>query len=359
MNNRKLVLENGTVFEGVGFGYDGEVVAELVFNTAVVGYQEIISDPSYYGQMVCMTYPIIGTYGMTDEDYESKNIVMSGLIVKEYNDTPSNFRYTRTLSEVMIDNKVVGISKLDTRELTKLLRDNGSCKAMICNIDKPLDECLELINSFNLEENYVSKVSAKKVWYSRTANPKYNVVTIDCGVRLNLVKKLNQAGCNVIVVPYNTKVEEILKYKPNGLFISNGPGNPQKAIDVINTIKELKGRLPILGVEFGMCAISLAYDAKVYKNKVGHHGVNNPIKNVNTGKIDIASQNNSYYVCSKSLENTPLKITHVSVINNEVEGFMDEDTKVIGINFNPETGSGMSEDEYIINQFINLMGGKR
>ncbi|MBO5711546.1 MAG: glutamine-hydrolyzing carbamoyl-phosphate synthase small subunit, partial [Acholeplasmatales bacterium] len=284
MNNRKLVLENGKVFEGVGFGYDGEVVAELVFNTAVVGYQEMLSDPTYYGQMVCMTYPIIGTYGMTDEDYESKNIVMSGLIVREYNDAPSNFRYTRTLSEVMVDNKVVGIEGVDTRELTRIIRDGGSQKAIICDIDKPLAECLAQIKEVNSLEDAVAKVSTKKVWYSRTANPKYNVVAIDCGVRLNLIKKLNQAGCNVVVVPYNTTVEEILKYKPNGLFISNGPGNPECAEQAIEVVKNLKGKMPILGIELGMCVIGVAYVSKLIKNKLGHHGVNNPVKNLSSNK---------------------------------------------------------------------------
>ncbi len=359
MNNCKLVLENGKVFEGKGFGYEGEVVAELVFNTAVVGYQEILSDPSYYGQMVCMTYPIIGTYGMTDEDYESKNVVMSGLIVREYNDIPSNFRYTRTLSEVMVDNKVVGIEGIDTRELTRYLLNNGNCKAMICSIDKPLDECLSQIAEFDSLDNALAKVSTKKVWYSRTANPKYNVVTIDCGVRLNLIKKLNQAGCNVVVVPYNTTVEEIFKYKPNGLFVSNGPGNPELAVEAIEAIKKLKGKMPILGIELGMCIVALAYGAKLEKLRVGHHGANNPVKNIKTGKIDITSQNHTYTIDMASLENTELKQSHVNVLSNEVAGVSDEVNKVIAVNYNPETGAGISDDEFIISQFVELMGGKR
>ena len=212
---RKLVLQNGKTFEGVGFGSLNECVAELIFNTSVVGYQEIISDPVNSNKMICMTYPLIGNYGLTDEDYESKNIFAKGLIVREYNDLPSNFRYTRTLSEVMEENNVCGISEVDTRELTKIIRENGSMKAIITDVDKPLEECLEIINSTDINENLASKVSSKRVWYSRTANPTNSVALIDLGTRLSIIKNLNSLGFNVTIYPANSSVEEILKSKPD------------------------------------------------------------------------------------------------------------------------------------------------
>ena len=267
--NRKLVLEDGHVFLGDGFGSFDERVAEIVFNTSVVGYQEILSDPSYCGQMVCMTYPLIGNYGLTDEDYESKNIYMSGFIVREYNDIPSNFRFTRTLGEVMEENHAVGISGVDTREIVRLIRDKGSMKALICDIDKPIDECMKLINNYEYPKNQVPTVSSKKIWYSRTPNPLFTVVAVDCGVKLNIIRKLNQCGCNVVVVPYDTPKDVIMKFKPDGLFLSNGPGDPENVKPVIELVRQMKGVVPILGICLGHQIIGLAYGATTYKMKFG------------------------------------------------------------------------------------------
>ena len=361
MNNRKLVLENGKVFEGIGFGSKESKIANVVYNTAVVGYQEIISDPAYCNQMICMSYPLIGNYGLTDEDYESKHIKLSGMIVREYNDIPSNFRYTRTLGEVLEENNVVGISGIDTREIIRIIRDNGSMKALICDIDKPFDECMEELKNYVLPTNLVSEVSSKKVWYSRTPNPKYNVVVIDCGLKLNLVKKLNSAGCNVVVVPYNTSVEEMLKYKPNGFLISNGPGNPCELKELVQNIRSLIGKKPILGIGLGCELIALAYDVKLVKMNCGHHGSNYPVKNIKTGKVEITSQNYSYGFDEESLENSPLVITRINVITKDVEGIGEPSCGVMGIQYEPNTP--INEDsENIINDFVEKMGklgGKR
>ena len=360
MNNRKLVLENGLVFEGIGFGSSNEVVAEIIFNTAVVGYQEIISDPANCNKMVCMTYPLIGNYGLTDEDYESKIIATKGLVVREYNELPSNFRYTRTLGEVMEENGVSGIAEVDTRMLTRVIREQGSMKALICNIDKPLDECLEVIKNYEEEKNLVSLVSSKKIWYSRTPNPIYNVAVIDLGTKMNLIKRLNQAGCNVISFPYNTSKEEILKYKPNGIFVSSGPGNASHLDNVIELVKSLIGTLPILGVGLGHHVVALAHGAKITKMKCGHHGCNYPVKNLGTGKVEITSQNHSYVVEKDSLPKN-LNITHVNVINNEIEGLMDAKKLIMTVQFEPVVPIDESS-ENIFQGFLDIMkkhGGKK
>ncbi len=358
---RKLVLEDGHVFEGVGFGSMEEKIAEIVFNTSVVGYQEILSDPSYCSQMVCMTYPLIGNYGLTDEDYESKNIYMSGFIVREYNDIPSNFRFTRTLGEVMEENHVVGISEVDTREIVRIIRDYGSMKAMICDVDKPLEECLKALKDYEYPKNQVSMVSSKKIWHSRTPNPLYTVVAVDCGVKLNIIRKLNKAGCNVVVVPYNTPKEIIMKYKPDGLFLSNGPGDPENVVEVIELVRQMKGILPILGICLGHQMIGLAYGAKTYKMKFGHRGGNHPVKNLETGKVEITSQNHSFAIDIKSLEKTDLKLTHINLLDNEAEGMMDSKNSVISVQYHPESAAGPEDSEYIFNRFMDAMkkfGGK-
>ena len=220
--NKKIVLENGCEFYGYAFGADKEAVKEIVFNTSMVGYQEIISDPSYTDQMVCMTYPLIGNYGMADEDYETRVPTMGGLIVREYNDLPSNFRYTKTLSEVLDEYGIPGISGIDTRKITRIIRDEGSQKVIITDASTPYEEALKKVREYVIPTDMVSRVSCKKRWYSRTPNHKYDVVAIDCGIKMNIVRKLNEKGCNVTVVPYNTTAEEILNMNPDGLFLSNG-----------------------------------------------------------------------------------------------------------------------------------------
>lgn len=352
---RKLVLEDGHVFEGVGFGSMEEKLAEIVFNTSMVGYQEILSDPSYCDQIVCMSYPLIGNYGLADEDYESKGIFMSGFIVREYNDIPSNFRFTRTLGEVMEENHVVGLAEVDTRELVRIIRNQGSMKALICDIDKPMEECMKLLNAYTFPSNQVAKVSSKKIWYSRTANPLYTVVAVDCGVKLNIIRKLNACGCNVIVVPYQTSKETILKFKPDGLFLSNGPGDPENVKEVISLIQEIRGTLPILGICLGHQLIGLAYGAKTYKMKFGHRGGNHPVKDLDTDKVEITSQNHSFAIDGNSLENTGLRLTHVNLLDGEAEGMIDEKNRVIAVQYHPESAAGPEDSSYIFHRFMEQM----
>lgn len=353
--DRKIVLEDGRAFLGYGFGANVQAVNELVFNTSMVGYQEIISDPSYTDQMVCMTYPLIGNYGVTDEDYETRIPTMGGLIVGEYNDIPSNFRYTKTLSEVLEENGIPAISGVDTRMITRIIRDEGSQKVMITSADTPLETALEQIRNYRIPTDMVARVSCKKRWYSRTPNHKYDVVAIDCGIKHNIIRKLNEKGCNVTVVPYNTPVADILALRPDGLFLSNGPGDPEYVTPVIQTVKALRGKLPIFGICLGHQMIALAYGAHTFKMKFGHRGGNHPVKNLENGKIEITSQNHSYAVDSTSLEGTGLVMTHVNLLDQTAEGVACPGDKVFSVQYHPESAPGPQDSAYLFDRFITMM----
>ena len=353
--NKKIVLEDGEEYLGYGFGANVESICEIVFNTSMVGYQEIVSDPSYTYQMVVMTYPLIGNYGITDEDYETKQPTIGGLIVREYNDLPSNFRYTKTLSEYLEENNIPGIYGLDTRKLTRSIRDKGSRKVIITDIKTTKEEALKKLKTYEIPKDAVSKVSCKKKWYSRTANAKFNIVAVDCGIKLNIIRSLNKRGCNVTVVPYNTSYDKIIDLKPDGIFLSNGPGDPEDVTEVIELVKKLKGKYPIFGICFGHQMISLAYGAKTYKLKFGHRGGNHPVIDLETGKIEITSQNHSFAVDEKSLKGTKLEITHKNILDNTIEGVECKKDKVFSVQYHPESAPGPQDSSYLFDKFIELM----
>lgn len=353
--NKKIVLEDGEEYYGYGFGANIESICEIVFNTSMVGYQEIVSDPSYTYQMVVMTYPLIGNYGITDEDYETKQPTIGGLIVREYNDLPSNFRYTKTLSEYLEENNIPGIYGLDTRKLTRSIRDKGSRKVIITDINTTKEEALKKLKEYNIPKDAVSKVSCKKKWYSRTANAKFNIVAVDCGIKLNIIRSLNKRGCNVTVVPFNTSYEKIVDLKPDGIFLSNGPGDPENVTEVIELVKKLRGRYPIFGICLGHQMISLAYGAKTYKLKFGHRGGNHPVLNVETDKTEITSQNHSYAVDEKSLKGTKLEVTHKNILDNTIEGVECKKDKVFSVQYHPESAPGPQDSSYLFDKFIELM----
>ena len=271
---KKIVLENGREFYGYGFGADREAINEIVFNTSMVGYQEIMSDPSYTDQMVVMTYPLIGNYGMADEDYETKNPTIGGMIVREYNDSPSNFRYTKTLNEVFEEYGIPAIWGVDTRTLTRIIRNEGSQKVIVTDAATPREEAMRKLAEYRLPHDMVSRVSCKKRWMSRVPNHKYDVVAVDCGIKHNIIRQLNRVGCNVTIVPYDSTVEEIMAFHPDGIVLSNGPGNPEDVTPVIGLVRQLRGKLPIFGICMGHQLISLAYGAKTVKMKFGHRGGN-------------------------------------------------------------------------------------
>ena len=328
---KKIVLENGREFYGYGFGADREAINEIVFNTSMVGYQEIMSDPSYTDQMVVMTYPLIGNYGMADEDYE------------------------KTLNEVFEEHDIPAIWGVDTRALTRIIRDEGTQKVIVTDAATPREEALRKLQEYVMPHDMVARVSCKKRWMSRVPNHKYDVVAVDCGIKYNIIRLLNRVGCNVTVMPYNSTVEEIMAFHPDGLVLSNGPGNPEDVAPVIELVKQLRGKLPIFGICMGHQLISLAYGAKTFKMKFGHRGANHPVKNLLTGKLEITSQNHSYAVDIDSLEGTGLTLTHVNLLDGTAEGVECVADRVFSMQYHPESASGPQDSAYLFKKFTKIM----
>ena len=351
--DRQIILEDGSKYSGYGFGDMQDKILEIVFNTSMVGYQEILSDPSYTDQAVVMTYPLIGNYGMADEDYETDFPTIGALIVHEYNDEPSNFRSSASLSEVMRQFGVAGISGVDTRKLNRSIRDFGTQKCLITDIKTPLEEGLRILQSYQLPTNAVSRVSSKEIWTSpaygaqvlgmpakpSTSAP-FHVVLIDCGMKMNILRSLNRRGCDVTVVPWNTTSGVVCTLKPDGIMISNGPGDPTDVPETIETVRALRGSCPIFGICLGHQILSLAYGAETYKLKFGHRGGNHPVKDLATGRIEITSQNHSYAVAADSVAQTGLTVTHVNILDNTIEGVM-------------------WDSAYLFDRFIDLMQAAR
>lgn len=355
IHQRKIILENGSIYEGVGFGADGDRVVEIVFNTSPVGYQEILSDPSYTDQGVVMAYPLIGNYGMNDDDYECRTPTVGAMIVREYNNEPSNFRSTETLESVMKRWGVVGVSKVDTRKLVREIRDFGSCRALITDSGDDTETAPERLKAASLPHDAVSRVSRKTAEAYCCENSEYHVVAIDCGMKENIVRSLLKRNCSVTVVPYHTTAEEISKLCPDGVFLSNGPGDPEDVPEVIQAVSQLIGNVPIFGICLGNQILSLAYGAKTYKLKFGHRGGNHPVKNLLTGKIEITSQNHSYAVDAESIRHTPLNVTHINLLDGTVEGVECAKDFVFGVQYHPEAAPGPRDSAYLFDRFITLM----
>ena len=351
---KKLVLENGQEFYGVGFGADCRRVCEIVFNTSVVGYQEIISDPSYAEQIVVMTYPLIGNYGITDEDYETRTPSIGGLVVRECCDTPSNFRYTKTLEEELEEHDIPCLSGIDTRMLTKIIRDTGRPMAAIVEAEMPVDEALKLIRDTRRPQHLVQKVSCRKRWVTRTSNHKYHVVAVDCGIKYSIIGLLKERGCNVTIVPFNTTAKDILAFNPDGVLLSNGPAGPVEVPEVCDLFKELKGKIPVFGIGLGQEIIGLEYGATLKPMGCGMHG-DHPIKDVKTGRINIAVLNQSYRF--GTVEDTALTPTHVTVPEGYVVGFENSGDKVLGVQFHLESAPGPQDNIDIFDRFIEMMEG--
>ncbi|MBP3238758.1 MAG: glutamine-hydrolyzing carbamoyl-phosphate synthase small subunit [Lachnospiraceae bacterium] len=354
--DKKLILETGEEYFGYSFGAEKNAVLELVFNTSMAGYQEILSDPSYTFQAVVMTYPLIGNYGMCDDDYECKRPSIGALIVHEYNDEPSNFRGKESLGDVMKRFDIPGVYGLDTRKLNRSIRDNGSMKVLITDINTGCEEGLEILSNTEIPKNAVSLVSRKESEEIKadSENP-VHIVAIDCGMKANIPRSLAKLGAEITIVPWNTGAEEIVSLHPDGVFISNGPGDPEDVPETIATIKELIGKIPMFGICLGHQLISLAYGAKTYKLKFGHRGGNHPVKNLLTGKIEITSQNHSYAVDEESLKNTPLKVTHINLLDNTIEGVGCEEDKVFSVQYHPESAPGPCDSAYLFDKFMDTI----
>ena len=353
--DRKIVLEDGQVYCGYGFGGTESRVAELVFNTSMVGYQEILSDPSYTDQAVVMSYPLIGNYGIADEDFESRMIAPSALIVRDINEAPSNFRSTRSLPELLEENGVAGVSGVDTRRLVRSIRDGGTRRAVIAAADLPTERCLEAIAALPVPHDAVRRCSCRKKWYSRTSNPRFHVVAVDCGMKLNIIRMLNRNKCNVTIVPYDTDAEEILALHPDGVFISNGPGDPTDIPETAETVKNLIGRVPLFGICLGHQLLALACGARTYKLKFGHRGGNHPVKELRSGKIEMTSQNHSYAVDESSLAGTGLAVTHVNLLDGTVEGLSCEGERAFSVQYHPESAPGPQDSGCLFARFTDMM----
>lgn len=353
--DRKIILEDGSEYYGYSFGASEQKVCEIVFNTSMVGYQEILSDPSYTDQAVVMTYPLIGNYGMAEDDYETMTPTIGGLIVREYNELPSNFRSDATLSEVMKKYNIAGISGVDTRKLTRAIRDHGSQKALMTDVALPLEEGMKLLQESPMPSGEVARVSRKSVCEIKAAEERYRVVAVDCGMKENIIRSLHKRGCTVIVVPWNTSAAQIEQLAPDGVFLSNGPGDPQEVQPVIETVRNLRGKYPIFGICLGHQVISLAYGGKTYKLKFGHRGGNHPVRNLETNKIEITSQNHSYAVEGESLQGTDLTVTHINLLDDTIEGVKCERDHIFSVQYHPESAPGPQDSGYLFDQFIKMM----
>ena len=350
--SKKLVLETGQEFYGVGFGASCNRVAEIVFNTSVVGYQEIISDPSYADQIVVMTYPLIGNYGITDEDFESRNSCLGGLVVRECCDTPSNFRFTETLEEELEEHGIPCLSGIDTRMLTKIIRESGRPMAAIVEADMPKEEALALIAATPRPADQLKRVSCRKRWVTRTPQHRFHVVAVDCGIKNSILRCLKERGCNVTIVPFNTTPEAILAFNPDGVLFSNGPVSGLDAPEVRALFAALKGKLPILGIGLGMEVIGLEYGASMVPMGCGMHG-DHPIRDCAISRINIAVLNQTYRF--DTVEGTSLTPTHILVPEGYVAGFENKADKVFGVQFHLESAPGPQDNVNLFDKFIKMM----
>ncbi|MGL4973465.1 MAG: carbamoyl phosphate synthase small subunit [Culicoidibacterales bacterium] len=357
MKNRVLILENGLVFYGTGFGSNKEQVGELVFNTGMTGYQEVLSDPSYCGQIVTMTYPLIGNYGINRDDFESLQPAVFGFVVREYCETPSNFRGTMTLNEYLQLKDIPGISGVDTRALTKVLRSSGTMKAIMCPADVNIDEKVAMLQNHQMFSNHVAQVSTQRPY--AVPNRGKKVVMLDFGAKLGITRELSVRGCDIMVVPHDTPAKQILALNPDGVMLSNGPGDPKDAIQPIETIKQLLGQVPIFGICLGHQLLALACGADTQKLKFGHRGCNQPVKNLATNKVEITSQNHGYEVNEQSLQGTGLVVTHVALNDQSVEGIAHTQYPAFSVQYHPEAAPGPTDPNYLFDQFMTVMETKQ
>ena len=352
---RKIILENKAEFTGAAFGAVKDIILEIVFNTSMAGYQEIFSDPSYTDQAVVMTYPLIGNYGMAEDDYECDVPSIGAMIVREYNDEPSNFRSAYSLEHAMKNWDIPGVCGVDTRMLGRRIRDLGSCRVLITGPDTTLEEGLRMIESSKQPRDAVSRVSCKEIREYPVERAAFHVVTIDCGMKKNILRCLHARGCSVTVVPWNTPAAQIRAMHPDGVFISNGPGDPTDIPQTIETVRELHALFPIFGICLGHQIIALSYGASTYKLKFGHRGGNHPVRDLKTGKIEITSQNHSYAVDQASLSSTPLEVTHINLLDGTVEGVACERDMVFSVQYHPESAPGPMDSTGLFDQFLHLM----
>ena len=369
-----LALADGKIFEGNHFGAEGEVDAEIVFNTSMSGYQEVITDPSYCGQMVVMTYPLIGNYGINPQDFESDQPHISGFIIKELSRVASNWRASGKLEDFLKYTGVIGIQGIDTRALTRRIRANGAQQAVLSTFTRNPEELVRKAQKSQglVGKDMVEKVTCREAYdwdegeweivdgktiLKPLADKKYSVVAYDFGIKRNILRKLVGAGCHVRVVPAFTPAEEVLSLNPDGIFLSNGPGDPEGVPYAVNNVKFLLGKVPIFGICLGHQILNLALDGKTFKLRFGHHGGNQPVMDTHSGKVEITSQNHSFAVDKKSVESL-MNVTSVNLNDQTVEGISHRKWPIFSVQYHPEGSPGPHDSCHIFQQFTSLMEAK-
>ena len=350
---KKLILETGEVFHGEGFGANWETEGEVVFNTGMTGYQELISDPSYCGQIVCMTYPLIGNYGVNRDDFESIEPAIKGLIVRELCDFPSNFRSQMTIDELFKKKNLSGIQGIDTRKLTRILRNRGVVKGKIVDENSNDEEVIRQIKTFEIPTNQVESVSTKTAYAAPGRG--FKVVLVDYGSKLGIIRELSQRDCDIIVVSQDVTADEILMMNPDGVMLSNGPGNPEDVKGAQEMINGILGKVPIFGICLGHQLIGLACGAKTFKLKFGHRGGNHPVLDIAKNRVEITAQNHGYAIDSESLKNTDLEETHIALNDKTNEGFKHKIHPCFSVQYHPEASPGPEDANYLFDEFIELM----
>lgn len=350
---RQLILEDGTVFIGKGFGSMDDSIGEVVFNTGMTGYQEVLSDPSYCGQIVTLTYPLIGNYGINRDDFESITPAIQGLIVKEAATSPSNWRSKDTLDSLLKSKNIPGLEGIDTRKLTRIIRQHGALKGAICGMNVIPKEMAEHLRNHSLPTDQVERVSTKTPYPSPGRG--YRVVLVDFGMKHGILRELNSRGCDVVVVPYNTTAEEIIRLNPDGIMLSNGPGDPKSVPQALSMINGVLGEVPLFGICLGHQLFALACGANTSKMKFGHRGSNHPVKNLATGVVDITSQNHGYTVEMESIAQTRLQVTHVALNDGTIEGLKHLDYPAFTVQYHPEASPGPEDSSYLFDDFMNLI----
>lgn len=354
-----IYFEDGTVFKGQGFGFCGTQIGEIVFNTSMTGYQKILTDPSYKGQIITLTYPLVGNYGISDIDFESDGIHAFGLVVKDLCEKPSNSNCVKTLSQWLEEEKIPGVWGVDTRKITRKIRTTGTAKCLISTEGISISKAKELLEAAEMRGDWMKVVSTKEKYTLEPidSEAKYEVAVLDFGVKTNILKCMQRRGCRLTVYPYGAKASEILAADPDGIFLTNGPGDPAEATEAVEEIKNLIGETdkPIFGICMGHQLLALAVGGKTYKLKYGHRGGNHGVFDKETGKSYITSQNHGYAVQHESIILKGMEVTHINLNDGTVEGMEHRDMSIFSVQFHPEASPGPNENEYLFDKFVARM----